>query len=349
MPALLLAFLFSLAMCCTTHAAPKTGGLNAEAVNAVSWSRDSVRKGISPALLKAQILLDRNGFSPGAIDGRHGDNSRKALSAFQEQRGLPASGKLDRKTWDELVRDAPDAVLIEYEISKTDVKGPFTADIPEKLEEKASLDGLGYRDPREMLAEKFHMKEELLSALNPGKRFDEPGTRIFVANIQSAGGVSQGGRTETTGHARRDGQNANAEDRKATRLEVDKKTRSLRAFDSEGRLLAFYPATIGSEENPAPSGTLEIVRIATNPTYHYRPSLNFKGVSERSFKIAPGPNNPVGTVWIDLSKKGYGIHGTPEPDKVSKTSSHGCIRLTNWDAEHLAKIVTKGTVVEFRD
>jgi len=189
------------------------------------------------------------------------------------------------------------------------------------------------------------MDEKLLVALNPGKRFEDADTQIIVADVQLQTPPSSNlGQGEKDAEPGRDPRRA-----KVTRIEIDKKAQTLRAFDSNSQLLGFYPATVGSKDNPAPSGSLDVVSIAQDPTYYYRPSLNFKGVSERGFKIAAGPNNPVGKVWIDLSKDGYGIHGTPEPSKVSKTASHGCVRLTNWDVEKLSRMVEKGTRVEFID
>jgi lipoprotein-anchoring transpeptidase ErfK/SrfK len=180
-----------------------------------------------------------------------------------------------------------------------------------------------------MLAERFHMDEDLLKRLNRGKKLDEAGTTITVANVNVK---------------------PVALDTKLDKIEVDKKHKILRALDRDGGLIAAYPATIGSKEKPAPSGTLKVVRVAKNPTYTYNPDYNFRGVkAKHEFKIKPGPNNPVGVVWIALNEKGYGIHGTPEPEKVGKTASHGCVRLTNWDALSLAAMVKKGTPVEFID
>ena len=129
---------------------------------------------------------------------------------------------------------------------------------------------------------------------------------------------------------------------------MEKSARTLRALDKGGKLIAYFPASIGSQEKPAPSGTHKIERVAQNPSYTYNPKYKFKGVkSDKPFTIKPGPNNPVGAVWIDLSIESYGIHGTPDPAKVGKSYSHGCIRLTNWDAKQLAAMAEKGTPVEF--
>ena len=193
------------------------------------------------------------------------------------------------------------------------------------MEDMKDLPSLGYTSLKEKLAEKFHMSQELLVALNSGKQLDAPGERITVANI-SVGMHSQ----------------------KAVRLEVDKGTQMLRAFAKDGKLIAAYPVTAGSEEKPAPSGTLKVLNVTKNPTYRYNPEYAFKGVqSEKPFTIKAGANNPVGLAWIGLSAKSYGIHGTPDPSKVSKAESHGCIRLTNWDVLELSSIVSKGTAVDF--
>jgi lipoprotein-anchoring transpeptidase ErfK/SrfK len=197
------------------------------------------------------------------------------------------------------------------------------------MEKQADLKRLDYTSAAEMLAERFHMSEDALERLNRGKKLDQAGTAITVANVN----VKPAALTTKLG-----------------KIEVDKSRKLVRALSSDGKLIALFPASIGSEEKPAPTGTLKVVRVAKNPTYVYNPDYKFRGVkAKHEFKIAPGPNNPVGVVWIALNEKGYGIHGTPEPEKVGKSYSHGCVRLTNWDALALAAMVKKGTVVEFVD
>ncbi|AWN39428.1 L,D-transpeptidase [Methylobacterium durans] len=290
-----------------------------------------------PLTVKAQVLLDRARFSPGAIDGRDGDNYQGALDAFAKAQGLSETKSLTPELFEKLQAAGSDPVITEYTITEDDVRGPFVEKIPAKMEEQAELDAMSYTNPREMLAERFHMSRDLLSALNPDAAFDKAGTVIAVAAVPPLGR----GKVKAKDLPQAP---------KVSRIEIDKASRDLRAFDKDGKLLAYYPASIGSEEKPAPSGEAKVKGVAFEPAYTYNPKYQFAGVkSKEKFSIHPGPNNPVGVVWIDLSIPSYGIHGTPDPEKVGKTESHGCIRLTNWDARDLALHVERGATVSFKE
>jgi len=308
------------------HGDARAPQLTAETVNAARYEGPVTSRRPSAVVLKAQVLLDRLSFSRGAIDARDEDNFAKAIAAFQRAHDLAPSGKLDAGTWEQLASvDVP--ALIEYEVRDDDVKGPFTPNIPRKLEDMSTLEHLDYTGPVQLLAEKFHVSQSLLRELNRGRALDRAGSIIVVPNVRGA----------------------RADDAVA-RIEVDKGRKAVRAFAADGTLVAFYPASIGSKEKPAPSGTFRIRGVAEHPTYHYDPKFQFKGVkAQQKFTIRPGPNNPVGLVWIDLSKPSYGIHGTPDPTKICKTQSHGCTRLTNWDALDLGHRVRKGVQVAFLD
>lgn len=277
-------------------------------------------------LIRVQVLLDRAHFSPGVIDGQDGENLKNAVAAYERANGLPEDGLMDPDVWAKLTTDAG-PILVDYIIAPSDVAGAYTPEIPKAYEDMAKLDHLGFTGPLEALAERFHMDVALLQALNPGADFGAVGTRILVANP---------GRAELPA--------------KVAVIEVDKARNQVRVYDSAQTLLAAYPATVGSSDLPTPSGEWAVRTVAPAPTWTYDPRrLNFGDKAAGKLTIKAGPNNPVGAVWIDLTKDTYGIHGAPEPRLVGKTASHGCVRLTNWDAIQLSKAVEKGTKVIFLD
>ncbi|MFN3648386.1 MAG: L,D-transpeptidase family protein [Armatimonadota bacterium] len=320
------ALLFSLPLLLGASAAPAASPLTLAGVNeAAPDPKAAARKGPDPVIVRLQVLLDRAHLSPGTIDGVAGSNVAKALRCFQELRGLKPTGSLDPQTWKALTEADPEPALVEYALTKPDVEGPFTPEIPARFEDRAKLERSGYTSPLELLGEKFHMEPRLLQALNPGARFDRAGEKLVVADVRR--------------HRPRG---------RAAALVVDKEARTLKALAADGSLLAFYPVSIGATVSPAPDGEYRVRAVAENPVYYYSPELAFEGVeTKKPFQIAPGPNNPVGSVWIALTKDHYGIHGTPDPSRISKTYSHGCIRMTNWDAEELARLVRAGIAVRF--
>ena len=278
----------------------------------------------SRVVLAAQVMLDRSRHSPGVIDGYMGGNTMRAIQHFRRARGLPAEGGLDPQLIRSLMKSQRGEIFETYTITRDDVDGPFFR-VPSAMSAMAALVRVGWTSPQELIADRFHMDQGLLLELNPEADFSRVGERITI--------VAHGEETLPS---------------QVVRIEVRKSDNSVVAFDERGNVLASYPATVGSAQFPRPSGSMEVVAVAPDANYSFDPTGREWGPDEKLI-IPPGPNNPVGGIWIDLSKPGYGIHGSPDPQLIGKTASHGCVRLTNWDAKELADAVGQGTDVVFVD
>jgi lipoprotein-anchoring transpeptidase ErfK/SrfK len=281
--------------------------------------------------------------------------------AFQRAHALAESGQVDQTTWQRLSEQAGNQTpLTTYAITDADVAGPFVSDIPTDLMAQSKLTALGYRSALEALAEKFHASPAVLQQLNKGAAFTTAGEQIVVPNVQPfelpapepkeaapGRGRGQARRGAAPAEGRGRGQ---AERAPAVTIAVTKSTSSLTVEDESGRVLFHAPVTSGSEHDPLPIGTWKVTTVQRMPVFNYNPNLFWDANPAHSkARIPAGPNNPVGVAWIDLSKEHYGIHGAPEPSKIGHVQSHGCVRLTNWDAARVLQWAHAGTAVVFRE
>jgi len=300
-------------------------------------------------VLDIQVALDRAGFSPGVIDGKPGKSLKAALNGFQAARGLKVTGTLDEPTRLALLPDGRPPATRELTIGEDEAAGPFTDPLPDDPAEQAKLPQLGYRNLIEKLAEKFHTTPETLIAINAPKAAIGAGAKLVFPNVLPSSRDYKPELPEAW-RATLSALNVDANQPKGKRIVVDKSEEVLKVYDEADKLIAQFPATMGSGHDPLPIGNWTVKGAAYNPPFHYNPKLFWDADdSEEKQKLPPGPNGPVGVVWLDLSKPHYGIHGTPEPSKIGRTESHGCIRLTNWDAARLAMIISPGTPAKFQN
>ena len=281
--------------------------------------------------LDIQVHLDRAGFSPGEIDGVEGRNTTQALAAFKKS-GASTTEQVE--------------ALVPYVITAEDVAGPFTESIPRDLIAQSKLPALNYTSALEALGEQFHASPNLLKKLNPAAKF-AAGETILVPNIIKRG-VEPPAKPAPATKPAPGAKPAPTPAQPNVTIVVSKSASTLTVLDEKGAVIFHAPVTSGSEHDPLPLGKWSVTSISRRPAFHYNPDLFWDANPAHSkAKIPPGPNNPVGLVWIDISREHYGIHGSPEPNKIGHTQSHGCVRLTNWDALHVASLVRKGTQVVF--
>ncbi|MEN2785353.1 L,D-transpeptidase family protein [Sphingomonas qilianensis] len=317
-------------------------------ISASAQGTKTAAAGLNRSILHVQVILDHLGFSPGVLDGRPGKSLTAALKGFQETRGLKTTGAIDKPTLQALYQYRAQRPTQTIALTEAMLAGPYTNPLPKDPAEQAKLPQLGYRNAMEKLAEMFHTRPEVLIELNSAQTRLAPGTKVVFPNAVPASReydakFPEGWRKTLTDL------NVDATQPQGAKVVVDKSDEVLRVYDKNGKLVAQFMATMGSGHDPLPIGKWTIKGASYNPPFHYNPDLFWDAKeSSKEAKLPPGPNGPVGVIWLDLSKPHYGIHGTPSPETIGRAESHGCIRLTNWDAARLSMMVKPGTPAVFQ-
>ena len=310
---------------------------------------DTAASGPDRSLMHVEVILDRLGFSPGIIDGRPGLSLTAALKGFQTSRGLPVTGKPDPATLQALSANKSWRPTQQVKLTPDILAGPFVGAIPHDEDAQAKLPSLGYKDVMEKLGEMFHTSPATLVALNSADTKLAPGTVITVPGVVATN-HDYDAKLPDHWRATLAMLNVEATQPQAAKVVVSKKDKVLRAYDDGGKLIAQFMVTTGSTHDPLPIGSWKIYGADYNPKFHYNPALFWDAhKGDTKAMLPPGPNGPVGVVWLDLSKEHYGIHGTPNPELIGRTASHGCVRLTNWDAARLAMMIKPGTPAVFTE
>ncbi len=301
------------------------------------------------SILHVQVILDHLGFSPGILDGRPGLSLTAALKGFQESRGLPITGEIDAATLTVLHQYRAWRPTKTLTLSADALAGPFVNPIPHGEMEQARLPALGYRSPLEKLAEMFHTTPAVLVELNSPDTRLTPGTKVVFPNALPTSRAYDP-KLNDAWRQTLNMLNVDANAPQAARIVVDKSDSVLRVFDKADKLVAQFQVTTGSEHDPLPLGTHKVTNYDYNPKFRFNPALfwDAKSTDEKAM-LPPGPNGPVGVVWMDLNIPHYGIHGTPEPQYIGRTESHGCVRMTNWNAARLTLMMKPGIPVIFQE
>ncbi len=318
-------------------------------IHASAQGTNAGSAGLDRSILHVQVILDHLGFAPGVLDGRPGKSLTAALKGFQEARGLKISGAIDKPTLQALYPYRAMRPTKTLALTDAILAGPYINPLPKDPAEQAKLPQLGYRNAMEKLAEMFHTRPEVLVELNSKETRLAPGTKVVFPNALPVSRDYDAKLPEAWRKTLND-LNVDATQPQGAKVVVDKSDGVLRVLDKNGKLVAQFVATMGSEHDPLPIGKWTIKGASYNPPFHYNPDLFWDAKDDsKAAKLPPGPNGPVGVIWLDLSKPHYGIHGTPSPETIGRAESHGCIRLTNWDAARLSMMVKPGTPAVFQE